>query len=78
MNQRAQTIIVLFMGVALLFAVASICYGTIASKPIDVAAVQFAGTITGVFGALLTRPTPAAQVPAPLPEQPKPDDAPKP
>lgn len=53
-SDRKQLVIIVFLGIALLAAVASICYGTIASKPIDVAAVQFAGTISGAFAALLT------------------------
>lgn len=53
-NDRKQLAIIAFLGVALLMATASICWGTIASKPIDVAAVQFAGTISGAFAALLT------------------------
>ena len=52
-NNRQQILIIAFLGLALTMAVASICYGTIASKPIDVAAVQFAGTISGAFAALL-------------------------
>lgn len=52
-NERSQILIITFLGLALTLAVLSICYGTIASKPIDVAAVQFAGTISGAFAALL-------------------------
>lgn len=72
-NERQQILIISFLGIALTMAVASICYGTIASKPIDVAAVQFAGTISGAFAALLVgkQQTPAAQVPPPPPEPPK-------
>ncbi len=53
MNDRKQLFIIAFLGVALLMATASICWGTISSKPIDVAAVQFAGTISGAFATLL-------------------------
>lgn len=58
-----QFTIICFLGLCLTMAVASICYGTFAGKPIDVAAVQFAGTISGAFAALLTGrqpPTPPA------------------
>jgi hypothetical protein len=49
-----QLFVIGFLGSALLMATASVCWSSIAGKPIDVAAVQFAGTISGAFAALLT------------------------